>query len=211
MTIESDPSPSPQSPPQPHPAASRRTLIKVVAAGVGGAAIGVAAAAGMGRRPVPPRPSPLSNWRFFTHDEAQLVQAVCEQIIPADQDAGATDADVVNFIDKQLVGPYQRFQAAYRTGLVSLQAASRAKHAKSFAELSWDQQTELLKELESGKAPKEHWTGQSAASFFDMLVRHAMQGFYGSPRHGGNKNYVSYKMLGLEYPRVMGRNRSPGI
>jgi gluconate 2-dehydrogenase gamma chain len=34
-----------------------------------------------------------------------------------------------------------------------------------------------------------------------------MQGFYGSPRHGGNRNYVSYKMLGLEYPVVMGQNR----
>ena len=36
-----------------------------------------------------------------------------------------------------------------------------------------------------------------------------MQGFYGSPRHGGNRNYVSYKMLGLEYPRVIGQNRYP--
>ena len=34
-----------------------------------------------------------------------------------------------------------------------------------------------------------------------------MQGFYGSPRHGGNKDYVSYRMLGLEYPDIIGQNR----
>ena len=34
-----------------------------------------------------------------------------------------------------------------------------------------------------------------------------MQGFYGSPRHGGNRNYASYRMLGLEYPPVLGQNR----
>jgi len=34
-----------------------------------------------------------------------------------------------------------------------------------------------------------------------------MQGFYGSPRHGGNKNNVSYKMMRLDYPVIIGQNR----
>jgi gluconate 2-dehydrogenase gamma chain len=34
-----------------------------------------------------------------------------------------------------------------------------------------------------------------------------MQGFYGSPRHGGNRDYLSYRMLGIDYPQVIGRNR----
>jgi gluconate 2-dehydrogenase gamma chain len=34
-----------------------------------------------------------------------------------------------------------------------------------------------------------------------------MQGFYGSPRHGGNRDYVSYKMMKLDYPHVIGQNR----
>jgi gluconate 2-dehydrogenase gamma chain len=32
-------------------------------------------------------------------------------------------------------------------------------------------------------------------------------GFYGSPRHGGNKDYISYRMLGLDYPLIIGRNK----
>ncbi|MBD3274562.1 MAG: hypothetical protein GF372_04590, partial [Candidatus Marinimicrobia bacterium] len=34
----------------------------------------------------------LSRWRYFTEQEAELVIAICEQIIPADEDPGATDA-----------------------------------------------------------------------------------------------------------------------
>jgi len=34
-----------------------------------------------------------------------------------------------------------------------------------------------------------------------------MQGYYGSPRHGGNKDNMSYKMLKLDYPVVIGQNR----
>jgi gluconate 2-dehydrogenase gamma chain len=34
-----------------------------------------------------------------------------------------------------------------------------------------------------------------------------MQGFYGDPRHGGNREGVSWKMLGLPYPPIRGRLR----
>ena len=41
--------------------------------------------------------------------------------------------------------------------------------------------------------------------FFDLLVAHTMQGFYGDPRHGGNRERVSWKMLGVASPPVRGR------
>jgi gluconate 2-dehydrogenase gamma chain len=34
-------------------------------------------------------------------------------------------------------------------------------------------------------------------SFFEMLIDHTMQGFYGSPAHGGNRDGASWKMLGI--------------
>jgi gluconate 2-dehydrogenase gamma chain len=34
-----------------------------------------------------------------------------------------------------------------------------------------------------------------------------MQGYYGSPIHGGNKDYMSFNMLGLDYPLIIGQNR----
>jgi gluconate 2-dehydrogenase gamma chain len=35
-----------------------------------------------------------------------------------------------------------------------------------------------------------------------------MQGFYGDPRHGGNREGVSWKMLGLPYPPIRGRQQN---
>ncbi len=43
--------------------------------------------------------------------------------------------------------------------------------------------------------------------FFGLIRSHSLQGFYGSPRHGGNKNNVSYKILKLDYPVIIRQNR----
>lgn len=185
---------------------SRRDVMKVMSVAVGGVVTGVAGAMVVGR--VADR-APPGGWRFLTPDEALLVEAVAEQIIPADQDPGAKQAGVVYFIDRQLAGPYRRYHKQYRAGLASLQQTSQQLSGKPFEALAWDAQTELLKSLEDGKAPKELWTDPSAPEFFNLLRDHTMQGFYGSPRHGGNRNYCSYKMMGLEYPRIMGQNRYP--
>ncbi len=184
---------------------SRRDVIKVMSVAIGGAVTGVGGAMLIGRID---RSRP-GGWRFLTPDEASLVEAVAEQIIPADQDPGAKDAGVVVFIDRQLAGPYRRYQEKYRTGLQSVQKTSQQMFGKPFEKLAWDDQTKLLESLEAGKASKELWTDPSAKEFFGLVRDHAMQGFYGSPRHGGNRNYCSYKMMGLEYPRVMGQNRYP--
>ena len=58
--------------------------------------------------------------------------------------------------------------------------------------------------MDSGRAPKKCWPDVPAGEFFRLVRDHSMQGFYGSPRHGGNRGYASYKMLGLEYPVVTG-------
>jgi gluconate 2-dehydrogenase gamma chain len=84
-----------------------------------------------------------SVWRFFTEAEAKTVIAFAEQIIPADKDPGATDANVINFIDKQLVGPYTRFQEMYRKGIPAIENSAQKLFQKSFHELDFAVQTEF--------------------------------------------------------------------
>jgi gluconate 2-dehydrogenase gamma chain len=184
---------------------SRREALKVMSVAIGGAVAGVGGSMLAGRIDR----APPGGWHFFTVAEARLVEALSEQIIPADQDPGGKDAGVVYFIDRQLVGPYQRYQEKYRTGLANVEKTSRRMFDKDFLALAWNDQTKLLVAMDSGRAPKECWPGVAAAEFFHLVRDHSMQGFYGSPRHGGNRGYASYKMLGLEYPVVMGQNRYP--
>ena len=182
---------------------SRRDCLKVMAAAVGGVAAGVGGAKLVGRM----GPASTGCWLVLTDAEARLVDLVTEQIIPADEFAGASGAGVVNFIDKQLDGPYHNFVGGYRTGLNRIEKTSRKMFGKTFDSLQWKEQTQLLQTMEKGKVPKDIWGDQSASRFFRMICDHTMQGYYGSPKHGGNKNYVSYRMMGLEYPRVIGQNR----
>jgi hypothetical protein len=42
--------------------------------------------------------------------------------------------------------------------------------------------------------------------FFSMILTHVKQGFYGHPNHGGNAEYVSWRMLGIDAPSNVGRN-----
>jgi gluconate 2-dehydrogenase gamma chain len=143
---------------------------------------------------------------FFSDDEYLLIETVAEQIIPTDEWPGGKDARVADFIDIQLAGPYRRFQQDYRKGLAAINDSCLKKYHMLFKDLSWDKQTEFLKEMETGTLSGNGWNG-SAENFFDLLRSHSLQGYYGSPRHGGNKNFMSYKMIGLDEVQTVGQNR----
>lgn len=150
---------------------------------------------------------PPRRWRCLSDDEASLVSAICQQIIPADDFPGAVEAGVPIFIDRQLSGTYRRHQESYRSGLAGVQAACGKMFGRKFEALKWDDQTAVLKAIEAGKAPADGWRSQSQRSFFNLIRDHTMQGFYGSPRHGGNRDYASFRMLGIDYPQIIGQNR----
>ena len=121
---------------------------------------------------------------------------MCEQIIPTDQTPGAAWAGVVNFIDRQLMGPYRRQQAAYRSGLMEIDGAAAVKFGKNLAALDAQMQWEVLRTLTGGEK-----------RFFTTVIAHTMQGYYGDPRHGGNRDAVSWRMLGVPVIPIRGRYR----
>lgn len=144
-------------------------------------------------------------WRFLTLDEARTLAAFADQIIPPDRDPGASWAGVVNYIDRQLCGPFEHLQPTYRQGLAGVDQSSRLIYSKEFADLHSTQQIDLMHRLEQRDAPGTIWQQTSSAEFFSFVIDHTMQGFYGDPRHGGNREGLSWKMLGLPYPPIRGR------
>jgi gluconate 2-dehydrogenase gamma chain len=144
-------------------------------------------------------------WTFFTPAEADLVEALADQIIPPDRDPGGKWAGVARFIDRQLSTHYRGFRERYRIGLAALEETSRALRGRNFEGLSDPERIELLEIVERNEAPEGIWELESASSFFELLRDHCMQGFYGNPRHGGNRDYISYRMIGLDYPQILGR------
>ena len=160
----------------------RRALLTVTAAAATGC--GVA-----GRAP---------GYRVLTSAEVATLEAWCEALIPADQDPGATDARVVRFIDVQLTRKNRRLLPKYRDALAAF-SRWQANSPNTTVQ-------ELLARMEKGKAPTEVFA-DGGKDAFEMVLAHTLQGFFGSPRHGGNRDYLSWKMLGIPLSPVRGREQ----
>jgi len=164
--------------------AGQLTRRQFVAAGaLGGAAVAVGCKAGK-----------QEGWEFLTDEQARTLAVICDQIVPADDFPGASQAGVLNYIDRQLMRHYRRHREAYREGLEQAEKLSRKQFGQELASLLEPQKLEAVNALaaENGK-------------FFALVRNHTMEGYYGSPRHGGNRDAVSWRMLGLEEPPVRGR------
>ena len=139
--------------------------------------------------------SKSSPWRALSDDEARTLEAWCECLIPEDSDPGAKRAGVARYIDVQLTKKYKRHRKLYARVLSSINVQARNEFSSGFAELPLDKRTALLEAFEKGP--------DRAA--FNLILDHTMQGYYGNPRHGGNSDYASWRMLGVTPVPVRGR------
>jgi gluconate 2-dehydrogenase gamma chain len=134
------------------------------------------------------------NWGFLSDAHARTLAALCDQIIPADDFPSASQAGVISYIDRQLARHYHRHQSEYREGLDAADEMTRRQFGTAFSEATADQQYQIAIALE-----------KKNRVFFELVRQHTMEGYYGSPRHGGNRDAVSWRMLGLDEPPLRGR------
>jgi gluconate 2-dehydrogenase gamma chain len=162
-------------------ALTRRQFVAVGA--LGGAAVAVGCKTGN-----------KGDWDFLSDAQARTLTAICDQIVPADDYPSASQAGAVSYIDRQLFRHYRRHRDVYRDGLERANALSRKQFGLDLADATAAQQLEIVAGTE-----------KDDPEFFDLVRRHTMEGYYGSPRHGGNRDAVSWHMLGLSEPPVRGR------
>jgi gluconate 2-dehydrogenase gamma chain len=180
-----------------NPAFSRREFVRLISGGTAAVLISFNTACR----------NKISRWRYLNEEEITLLDAIVEQIIPTDDFPGGKWANVSNFIDRQLSTYYIKHQLEYREGLAAFEKTVIQMKGKRFEELLFDEQTAILEKMEAGEFSGDYWMDNPSAGFFNMVRQHSLQGFYGSPLHGGNREYISYRMLGLDYPNVIGQNR----
>ena len=97
----------------------------------------------------------------------RTVIVAAERIIPASDTPGATDADVVTFIDRMLADWYNPDERdRFLAGLRELDARCRARHGKDFADCDAGDQVAVLTAFDGdvsarrragGVNPNEHW------------------------------------------------------
>ena len=159
-------------------------------------------------------------WQYFTWQEASLVEAIVDRLIPADgRGVGGREAGCAVFIDRQLAGAYgtaagaymeapfdngtasQGFQRdasparRYREGLKALSThIEKTYPGKTFGVLSATDQDTVLTGLETGKIVLE---GADAADFFALILQNTTEGFFADPVYGGNREMAGWKLLGF--------------
>ncbi len=134
----------------------------------------------------------------LTRGEWKLVEAISGRIIPSDDEPGAIEAGVVNFVDKALAHEDAALKPVYEAGLVGVDAVATKRFAKPFVALGAADQDAVLAALESGTADGWPKGAVAAADFFAAVRAHTVFGFLCDPAYGGNRDYVGWKVVG--YP-----------
>ncbi len=133
---------------------------------------------------------------FFNDDDSRTIAAFTERLMPGAPDKpGATDADVLNYIDLALAGPYADQQYFYRCGVAQLDAHCTQTYGKPFRSLTATQQDETIAALEQGKAPVFVWP--TAQAFFNAVHKHTLEGLFADPIYGGNKDFAGWRLVGF--------------
>lgn len=104
-------------------------------------------------------------------EEVQVLRRLLDRIIPADDVPGAVDAGADAFI-LRLLAQNPGWSDTYRAGLILWRTVSP-------------------EDLDATLAARE------GDPFVRLLIQHAMEGFYGDPGQGGNRNGVSWQMVGF--------------
>ncbi|MBN8919407.1 MAG: gluconate 2-dehydrogenase subunit 3 family protein [Rhizobiales bacterium] len=164
---------------------------------------------------------------YFKADEWAFIRAACARLIPSEGDgAGAIEAQVPVFIDRQMagdfgagadwcmIGPHNAsadpafgFQSPltpaqiYREGIAAVDAWCKSEKSKAFAELDAATQDDVLKQLQGGKVPLK----PELRDFFTFLLQNTKEGFFADPMYGGNYRMVGWKHVG--FPGARGAYR----
>jgi gluconate 2-dehydrogenase gamma chain len=161
-------------------------------------------------------PEPLLTLNEIEH--AFVVAAVDTLIPPDELSPSGSDCGCAVYIDRQLAsawgggakmyraGPYfkgkpeQGYQLPLtpaefmKAGIAAANTWSRKTYGRDFDRLDAGKRVEALTAMQEGKA---EFANFSSRAFFARLHTMTMEGFFADPIYGGNRNKVSWKMLGF--------------
>lgn len=141
----------------------------------------------------PPRPQALTTSHLtFTNDDYAIVSAACERVLPKDEDAGALDANVPEYIDRILQTPQlDNMKKNFVPGLAALDRRCERMFKVGFAKATPEQQDEVITIFKNSPETS------GEARWYEMLIVLSLEGYLGDPSYGGNRDQVGWKTLGF--------------
>ena len=131
--------------------------------------------------------------------QRQILDAFVDRLIPKDElGPGALECGAANYIDRALADALASEKGLFSEGLAATDAFARQSQGAALAELSADKKDAVLTALEAGQAPGF----ANARAFFNRVRRLTLEGMFGDPYYGGNKNFAGWDLIRYPGPRL---------
>ena len=131
--------------------------------------------------------------------QLRILSAFVDRLIPKDElGPGASESGVPEYINRSLGDYLAAEKPAFVEGLEATDALARRTQNAAFADLTPAQQDALLTSMENGSA--EGFANSQA--FFNRARRLALEGMFGDPYYGGNKNFAGWDLIKYPGPRL---------
>ena len=129
-----------------------------------------------------------AHFSNITPRQAAQFRSIVDQIIPADETPAASEMGAVHFIDVALGGFMASEAPLLNEGLEDLRRRSQSAQppADDFSELSFQQQTQIIENIEE-------------TNFFVSLHFLTLCGVFSMPKYGGNRDHAGWRLLGFDH------------
>jgi gluconate 2-dehydrogenase gamma chain len=145
--------------------------------------------------PTCPGEARVSRGALLGPELRATLEAACARLIPTDQDPGAAEAGVADYLESELAtARFSRFRSEIEAGLRKLDELARRGGGAGFAALPAAKQDELLALCQRGTPMGKKVRSQH---FFMILLIFSLEGYFGDPVYGGNRGEVGWRLLGF--------------
>jgi gluconate 2-dehydrogenase gamma chain len=131
--------------------------------------------------------------------QLRILAAFVDRLIPKDElGPSASECDVPVYINRSLGDYLAGEKTAFIEGLEATDALARRTQKAAFVDLTPAQQDAVLTSMDDGSADGF----PNARAFFNRARRLALEGMFGDPYYGGNKNFAGWDLIKYPGPRL---------
>lgn len=135
----------------------------------------------------------------LSDSQLRLLAAIVDRIIPRDElSPSASECGVTEYINRSLGDYLAAEKPAFIEGLEMTDAFARRSQNQAFVELSAEKQDAVLTAMDNGTA--EGFA--NAKAFFTRARRLTLEGMFGDPYYGGNKDFAGWDLIKYPGPRL---------
>jgi gluconate 2-dehydrogenase gamma chain len=125
-------------------------------------------------------------------DQRRILEAFIDRLVPKDElGPGAVECGAAEYIDRSMADYLANEKTVFVHGLAAVDEYARSSQGGAFADLSAEKRDAVLTAIDTGQAP-------NLRGFFNRARRLTLEGMFGDPSYGGNKNFAGWDLI--RYP-----------